>query len=55
MSLSTIGRSRPRVDGAAKVTGVTRFAADVPLPGLRRRRAPAHEALAGQPRMERAA
>jgi CO/xanthine dehydrogenase Mo-binding subunit len=31
---SAIGRSIPRVDGAGKVTGVTRFAGDVQLPGM---------------------
>ena len=34
MLFSTIGRSLPRVDGAAKVTGLTRFAGDLQLPGL---------------------
>ena len=31
---AAIGRSVPRVDGAGKVTGVTRFAGDVQLPGM---------------------
>ena len=31
---SAIGRSIPRVDGGEKVTGLTRFAGDVRLPGL---------------------
>ena len=31
---AAIGRSLPRVDGAGKVTGVTRFAGDVQLPGM---------------------
>jgi CO/xanthine dehydrogenase Mo-binding subunit len=30
---AAIGRSVPRVDGAGKVTGVTRFAGDVQVPG----------------------
>ena len=31
---SNLGRSVPRVDGGEKVSGLTRFAADVMLPGL---------------------
>ena len=31
---SIIGRSLPRVDGGEKVTGLTRFAADLSLPGM---------------------
>jgi CO/xanthine dehydrogenase Mo-binding subunit len=31
---SILGRSLPRVDGGEKVTGLTRFAADVALPGM---------------------
>ena len=31
---SAIGRSLRRVDGGGKVTGLTRFAADLALPGM---------------------
>jgi CO/xanthine dehydrogenase Mo-binding subunit len=30
----TVGRSLPRVDGVEKVTGRTRYVADLALPGL---------------------
>ncbi|HEV8489804.1 MAG TPA: xanthine dehydrogenase family protein molybdopterin-binding subunit [Candidatus Limnocylindrales bacterium] len=33
-SKQLVGVSRPRVDSATKVTGATRFAADLPVPGL---------------------
>lgn len=33
-TFTAIGRSLPRLDGPEKVTGVTRFAADVQLPGM---------------------
>ena len=32
--VTAIGRSLPRLDGPEKVAGVTRFAADVQLPGM---------------------
>jgi CO/xanthine dehydrogenase Mo-binding subunit len=34
MDFKTIGQSRPLIDGPAKVTGVTRFTADLNTPGL---------------------
>src|SRR5438876_5021509 len=33
-STSAIGRSLPRVDGRPKVSGLTRYAGDVQLPGM---------------------
>jgi CO/xanthine dehydrogenase Mo-binding subunit len=33
-AFTAIGRSLPRPDGPEKVAGVTRFAADVQLPGM---------------------
>jgi CO/xanthine dehydrogenase Mo-binding subunit len=34
MAYRTVGKALPRVEGLEKVTGKTRYAADVELPGL---------------------